>query len=118
MGKWSNANCMGYALGINRWLLVEDWRYRNIEDMTQELVEHYNLKVVKRSEMVLGKTYIAFRVSREDFHFMKRGKDGHWRHKPGWNYVRSIREKDVFANQWRSGMLYYNSRVVLFEVQD
>ena len=54
MSRWSEANCMGYALGINRWLCIDDWRYRRPMDIANELAAHYNLKIVKRKDMVKG----------------------------------------------------------------
>lgn len=118
--RWSEANCMGYALGINRWLCIDDWKYRRPMDIATELAAHYNLKIVKRKDMVKGKIYIVFRKSSVDFHFMKRSKDGHWRHKPGWDHVRSISEKEVFANTWYGSdpWTYYNTTPIVFEVQD
>lgn len=120
VSKWSEANCMGYALGINRWLCIDDWRYRKSMDIATELAARYNLKIVKRKDMVKGKTYIVFRKSSVDFHFMKRSKDGHWRHKPGWARVRSISEREVFANTWYGSnpWTYYNTTPIVFEVQD
>lgn len=116
--QWSQANCMGYALNKNRWMKIPNWENRTTLDIALWLEKQFNLKMVNRSQMVLGKEYIVFRRSQQDFHFMRRSKEGHWRHKPGGNYVRPISEKEVFASQWVSNpWLYYNSTPYIFEVQ-
>lgn len=120
MAKWNKANCMGYALGINEWLTVEpfeaDYNCHNAYKMAKWLARNYNLKPVKRSEMELGKEYIVFRVGKEDWHFVHRSADGHWRHKPGWKPVRAISEKEVFSSAWVNSTLIYNSRPFIFEI--
>ena len=120
MAKWSEANCMGYALGINEWLLVPWWRDSSVKECAEWLADTYNLKIVKKRDMKPGKEYIVFRKSSVDFHFARRSADGHWRHKPGWSYVRPMKEKEVFASYWSnpSGTCWYNSTPVIFEVQE
>lgn len=118
MGKWSRANCMGYALGRNEWMRIPMWECERPITIALYLAETYNLKLVSKSDMVLGKEYIVFRKSSQDFHFAKRSADGHWRHKPGHNTVRPMSEKEVFSGYWQNGMLYYNSTPFIFEVQE
>ncbi len=112
--NWHYANCFGYALGYNHWLGFDS----DYCDAADELMSRFpNLCPVSKDEMVLGKEYIAFRYGREDFHFMKRGKKGHWTHKPGCYPVETISTKDVFAAEWSNedGDIY-NSRIYLFEI--
>jgi hypothetical protein len=103
-------NCMGYALGIKDWLVVG--RYSKAVEYLQS---EYNLTLVNKSEMVLGKRYIAFRYGSDDFHFMKRNEKGHWRHKMGNQKAISISQKNVFNKTgWDFDGLFYNSKVYLF----
>ena len=117
MAKWTKqTNCFGYAVGIPDWLLMENKRLPN-----RELVE-YGLKPVRKSEMVLGKEYVAYRYGKDDFHFMKRTKQGHWRHKQGYKPVTTISQKVVFAKVWHRGKPQefdygvYDSKIYLYEV--
>lgn len=106
-------NCYGYAVGIYEWLLIED-RYSGA---VNELLEKFPyLKLVTRDQVVLGKEYIAFRYTKYDFHFMKRSKQGYWRHKMGSQPAEAIATKDVFASNWDNGIRKYNSKLYLFEV--
>lgn len=111
--KWSNANCMGYALGINKWLYLPYFRERDIIEIVDALEARYNIRRTKRSDMVLGKEYIVLRLGNGDFHFARRSADGHWRHKPGCWYVRSISEQEVFS-KCMSGR--YSSTPIVFEI--
>lgn len=116
--NYRKANCMAYALDINRWLHPRGWDY-DYEVMPQFLAKDYNLKLVEKKDMVLGKEYIAFRWGKErdnDFHFMKRGKQGHWRHKVGSTPVKVISQKEVFSPAWVTNWHSYDSKIYLYEV--
>lgn len=123
MSKWSDANCMGYAFGINQWLKPKicnrdsdnDFSPYSLSHTIPELISRFHLKQVKKEDMVLGKEYIAYRRSRNDFHFMKRNKYGQWRHKPGSCAVQPISEAKVFASKWY-GNSPYQGVIILFEV--
>lgn len=104
--KWNKANCYGYATRNNDWLCT----YGSYKDEVYQFPDY--MVPVKRSEMKLGKVYIAYRFGCDDFHFMRRDEKGHWRHKPGRLKVRDISEKNVFANNWDER---YNSKVYLFQ---
>lgn len=124
-------NCMAYALNRKTWMLPRGWHqftesqdYEAEWNMIENLQSMFNLKLIERKDMVLGKEYIAFRYEQDhfngeigDFHFIKRHKTGHWTHKAGRSPVKGISEKVVFADAWR---LYnnYNSDLYLFEVLD
>jgi hypothetical protein len=88
------------------------------EYAVDELLEkNPSWKLVSRQEMVLGKSYVAFRFGYHDFHFMFRDHRGHWTHKQGGQLVRPISQKEVFANKWvNPGGAFYTSKVNLFEV--
>jgi hypothetical protein len=129
MGVYGRGNnCMAYALGRKNWMLPLGWRAlknkpieRIEEHMATMLGKTFNLKMVSREDMVLGKEYIAFRIAydgyedADDFHFMKRHVSGHWTHKMGSQPVKGISEKVVFSDMWKFGTIY-NGRIYLFEV--
>lgn len=114
MAKWNHSNnCYGYATNTPKWLLIEG----KYSDGVNELLElNPNWKLVEKKDMVLGKEYVAYRYCRHDFHFMRRNKQGYWRHKMGGQPVVAISTKDVFDSVWDSGHRIYNSKLYLFEV--
>jgi hypothetical protein len=116
MSNYRKANCMGYALGVNDWLYFYDITYK---DAVKVLSKHYNLEPVEKKDMVLGKEYIAYRWGKEsnsDFHFMKRGKKGHWRHKIGSLPIEAISQKKVFSPAWVTQWHSYDSKIYLYEI--
>lgn len=116
--KSETYNCFGYALRRKEWLQVRQSGVTYAEWPTAEHVHReFNLKPVVRSEMTLGKEYIAYRYYSGDFHFCRRDKKGHWRHKQGAYTAQAISQKDVFARTWpRSDGYHYNSKIYLFEI--
>ena len=123
-GKWNfRNNCFGYAVNIPRWLLVGSYcsdyddNSSNLAFIEEEAYKRFKLKPVSKKDMVLGKTYVAYRYCARDFHFMKRLPSGHWRHKQGSFPVAPISQKKVFAKGWvREDGVVYNSKLYLFEV--
>lgn len=114
--KWDrHNNCFGYAVDIKEWLLPSNDDSGYWQDMVHELQSDYGLKLVEKSEMVLGKEYVAYRYGSRDFHFMKRDAKGHWRHKMGGRYAQPISQKEVFKKSWYFGGAFYNSKLYLFE---
>lgn len=111
---WDYANCYGYAIDKNRWFVFDD----AYETAVDELIDkNPNWYLVDRKDMVLGKSYVAFRYGYFDFHFMFRDHKGHWTHKQGSQRVQTISQKEVFANHWTNpGGALYTSKVYLFEV--
>ena len=118
--NYRKANCYGYAFGKNKWFLMRSSisciSRKKYQKLADEFESRCGLKRVHRKDMVLGKEYIAFRIGPNDFHFMKRGKNGHWRHKQGGCQITSISQKKVFAPQWFSESLIYDSKIYLYEV--
>lgn len=118
--RWDwRSNCFGYAVNTKKWLLPKAKRKWSFTPL--ELEEEYGLKPVSKSEMVLGKEYVAYRYCSGDFHFMKRDTKGHWRHKMGSLDPVAISQKEVFANAWDFrdlGGRKYNSKLYLFERSD
>lgn len=115
MAKWTNKNnCYSYAVDYpNKWLLINDGDYRG---GVKTLSKVNNFRLVSKQDLELGKEYVAYRYSSSDFHFMKRGKDGHWRHKMGGSPVEAISTKVVFGKVWDLGCHVYNSKLYLYEV--
>lgn len=117
MAKWNGRNnCYSYAIdNPDKWMLINQDDYR--EGVYTLLEANPNFRLVSRNEIKLGKEYVAYRFSYNDFHFMKRGKDGHWRHKMGWSPVLAVSTKFVFSKVWDCGSNVYTSKLYLFEVQ-
>lgn len=137
---YSNANCMGFALRHNSWLVPGNWLHyedyiqevsykeqreeltfhefleERLDLVTKELVSAFNIRVVSREDMEIGKNYIAYREAEADFHFMYRLSSGKWMHKMGSCIVKSISEDEVFSNEWYNGWYSYDSKIILFEV--
>lgn len=106
-------NCMGYALGRKEWLVV-----RPYSDGPRQLEQRYNLKLVSKQDMKLGKKYIGYKYGASDFHFVRRDEKGHWTHKMGTYKIEPISRKKVFADEWVEDWATYNSKLYLFEVLD
>lgn len=117
MATWTRKNnCYSYAAKYpHDWLQVDAWYSR--ENIIEELLERNpNWRPVTKSDLVLGKEYVAFRYGQDDFHFMRRTKTGHWRHKCGSGMVKSVSQKEVFDREWIYAATY-NSKLYLFEVE-
>lgn len=115
MATWHRRNnCYSYAINNpKKWMLINQEDYSNA--VWTLLRANPNWKLVSKEDVVLGKEYVAFRYCATDFHFMKRNKQGYWRHKMGGSPVTAISTKEVFAKTWA---LYhnYNSKLYLFEI--
>lgn len=108
------SNCFGYALGIKRWVCVSNWGRLSNKAIAKRIEEAFNLIPVKKQDMVEGKEYFAIRFSphKDDYHFMWRGKKGHWRHKMGGSPVEAISQKEVFGKAW---LRRYKGHIYLYE---
>jgi hypothetical protein len=110
---WKRANCYGYAADKNKWLNTDG----SYSDMSEELLDRNPSWVrVSKSQMVLGKSYVAFRYGHFDFHFMFRDQRGHWTHKMGGFRVKPISQKQVFNNRWHGDNILYTSSLSIYEV--
>lgn len=130
-------NCGGYALNIFSWYIPHEknniHRYNattekemlNTTDTVVEfmLKEFEDLRVITDLEELQPNEYaIAFRIGgvkgENDFHFMKRGKNGRWYHKQGCLDIQPIGKEKVFADEWVStswmGTCVYCGKLVLF----
>ena len=129
--RLSEYNCGGYALSTYNWFCpntnAEKYYNMDIEERVNYSVRYIirffgkeKIRVIHSIEEKTSTEYIiAFRVGDEDFHFMKRGDNGVWYHKPGSNTIRRIKKEEVFAEKWYSprGWTTYNSKIVLFAMQ-
>lgn len=130
-------NCGGYAFNTFSWYCpYSNNRGRKYNSTTERsmlnttnkavefmLKEFNDLRVITDlKELQLNEYAIAFRIGgvggEDDFHFMKRGKNGKWYHKPGGTEIQFIAKEKVFADKWVSktwaGTYIYCGKLVLF----
>ena len=130
-------NCMSYALGIyDSWLNLESFSqsfscdsitidYEHMEDVfydcCSELEEVYAARRISGPEVQLEESerIIAFRVSADDFHFVRQNSDGTWTHKPGCEYIREMSEEELFSEAWSEEIRVYPyiSTIAFFAVR-
>ena len=125
-------NCAGYALNTFSWYLpcpddvddlddVEWGAYDEIEQnamafrfVTQILNDFPTARLIGSVDELNDDEYaFAFRVGVDDFHFVKRAKNGQWYAKNGSNpRIERMSERDVFHSEWEDGR--YNGAIFLF----
>ena len=121
--RW-DYNCGGYALGIYVWYQFENyldtvWEV-GVEEMTRLCVDAIlrdfpTLRVINDlRELQKNERAIAFRICEKDFHFIMRHKNGHWSHKPGRTFIRSITKAEVFNPKGWELSRVYDGPLVLF----
>jgi hypothetical protein len=109
--QFNQANCYGYAVGVNQWLFAK-YGLQGVETLLKRNPTWF---LIKKKDMKLGYEYVAYRFGEHDFHFMKRDKKGHWTHKLGRGTIQVISQKNVFNGAgWPNG---YTSKVYLFEIR-
>lgn len=126
-------NCAGYALDTQNWYCPyeTDWRgeelfsYFRCSSITEEerLMEVVNnmlsdfkneLRIINDfSELQEDEYAILFKCGHNDFHYVKRGKNGHFFHKrgSGW-YIERMSKEEALGDTWCNGQYY--SRTVIF----
>ena len=131
-------NCGGYALNTFSWYCPHAQnsgrKYRSTTEYGMQITtdnavnfmlkEFKDLRVITDLKELQSNEYaIAFRIGgvggEQDFHFMKRGKNGKWYHKPGGADIQFIEKEKVFANEWVSTTWWgqthpYRGKLVLF----
>ena len=126
-------NCGGYALGTFNWFCpygsyAEDTLYgkrskeTTLKNFTKYILLTFEerIRIISKVEEKTNDEYvIAFRIGYEDFHFMKRGDNGIWYHKPGSNTIRRIKKTEVFSEVWYTpnGYTRYDSEIILFAMK-
>ena len=130
-------NCGGYAFNTFSWYCPHaNNSGRKYHSTTEQgmlnttnnavefmLKEFKDLRVITDLKELQPNEYaIAFRIGgvggEDDFHFMKRGKNGKWYHKIGSLDIQFIKKEKVFADKWVSktwaGTCTYRGKLVLF----
>lgn len=85
--------------------------------ITVMLKEFNDLRIINNLKELCENEYaIAFRIGCgcNDFHFMKRHRNGHWSEKCGGRNIHPVLKKDVFAKQWYNGYDTYSGKLILF----
>ena len=118
-----NYNCAGYALSCFSWYCPFSFHEDNVSECAKQILEDFpNTRIVSSKKDLLPNEYlIAFRTSKTDFHFMRRGKNGVWYQKRGQSpYLIPVKEADVFNKIWPSNLSDggYTSEMVLFAVKE
>lgn len=129
-------NCGGYALGTFTWYRPTNsyrfdfgsidlaYKKNGIENATQKCVEFMlkefanTLRVIQSIEDLAENEYaIAFRISGtawNDFHYIKRAKNGCWYQKQGaCRKITRVPKEEVFADKWVRYPLVYEGQIVL-----
>ena len=129
-------NCGGYALGTFTWYRPTDTfsfdfgsidlanKKNGIEKATQKCVDFMlkefgnALRVIQSIEDLEENEYaIAFRISGtawNDFHYIKRAKNGCWYQKQGaLRQITRVSKAEVFSKQWISFPVKYEGQIVL-----
>lgn len=116
-------NCAGYALNCFSWYCPFSFHEDDVLKCAERILQDFpNTRIIHSKKELLPNEYlIAFRTSKTDFHFMRRGKNGVWHHKRGRNpNIFTIKEKDVFSKIWPSNLSDggYASEIVLFAIKE
>lgn len=127
-------NCGGYALGTYNWFCP----YENDEESERlfEYPEKHDLSVDETAEETTqwmldnipglrrvndiedlhdDEYLIAYKTGWQDFHFMKRSKNGNWWHKMGSGKTVRISKQKVMADTWFNE---YNSKTIFLAKKD
>lgn len=128
-------NCGGFALGLYNWYLpypqemrseisgflggwVHSYR-KTTKIMVKYMVDTLPIRVIKSLKHLDEQTEycVAFRLSKSDFHYVKRYREGVWYHKMGGSYhIEKMKEEEVFFKKgWIGGK--YNSNIILLAVK-
>jgi hypothetical protein len=114
----TQANCLGYALGVKRWVRVVDFDKVPNKILANRFRKAFDLKPIHKNDMALGKEYLAMRFAgKDDYHFIWRGKKGHWRHKMAGTRVESISQREVFYVSWGEWLTKYRGTIYLYEYE-
>lgn len=116
-------NCAGYALGCYSWYCPFSHQVTDFEKNVNQILKDFpNVRKIESSQDLLPDEYmIAFRLSPNDFHFMKRAKNGVWREKRGSQpEIRIVPKSVVFGEVW-SPHRYdggYRGKIAFFAVKE
>lgn len=120
-------NCAGYALGTFSWYCPDDeehspfWtlhgrtREYRVSAIQKMLDEFPNLRLIKNIDECADNEYvIAFRLAKDDFHYIKRGFNKVWYHKRGGGRIERISQDEVFDKTWCGR---YKGKITLFAMR-
>ena len=116
-------NCGGYALGCYSWYCPFAHQVRDFEKNVNQILKDFpNVRLINNTQDLMPNEYmIAFRLSQDDFHFMKRSKNGVWREKRGSQFeIRVVPKSIVFGEVW-SPHRYdngYRGEIAFFAVKE
>lgn len=124
-------NCAGYALNTFSWYLpcddntdLDDQEWGSFDELERNLLTFQFVKkiladfsdvrlIASLDELREDEYAFAFRVGVDDFHFIKRARNGRWYEKRGSNpQIYPMLEKNVFHSEWEDGR--YNGAIYLF----
>ena len=116
-------NCGGYALGCYSWYCPFAHQVRDFEKNVNQILKDFrNTRLVGNIQDLMPNEYmIAFRLSSDDFHFMKRAKNGIWREKRGGqSEIRIVPKSIVFGEVWSPHRCDngYRGKIALFAVKE
>ena len=115
-------NCGGYALGCYSWYCPFAHQVRDFEKNVNQILKDFsNARLIDDIQDLMPNEYmVAFRLSPDDFHFMKRSKNGVWREKRGsQSEIRIVPKSVVFGEVW-SPHRYdngYRGKIAFFAVK-
>ena len=128
-------NCGGYALGTFSWyrpaLKLMDWGDECVSLTPTEVEETYKhcietiltdfptMRVIRKVKDLRANEYaIAFRLGGidgvDDFHFIKRARNGQWYHKRGALAPERISKDKIFEPVWYNSGWLYRGKIILF----
>jgi len=120
-----NYNCGGFAFANFEWYLP--YRYKDLHnwwDYSEEVtLEYYinsmlsdfsNLRLINsEKELQEDEVLILFRIGDDDFHYVRKERNGKYYHKMGARpLIHEMPEHEVYSESWIDGR--YDSRIVMF----
>ena len=123
-------NCGGFALNTFTWYRPMDMydylyyfdtpaeNHQKIEECAEAILNQFPdiRRITDLSQVGKGEYAIAFRITSsildDDFHFIRRGRNGIWYEKMGSNStIKRFPKEEVFANSWHNK---YYGEIALF----
>lgn len=113
-------NCGGYALNVFTWYLPFDrrnecWDFDHIERHVAYMLKEFGgrLRLIEcESNANLYERVVFFRGCSWDFHYVWKGKNGHYYHKMGARKnIEQMKKEEVYGESWCKK---YNGKVYIF----
>lgn len=113
-------NCGGYALNVFTWYLPFnknngyydfDHMERHVAFMLKDFGGRLRL-IENESDALPHERVVFFRGCSYDFHYVYKGKNGHYYHKMGSKkYIEHMKKKEVYGPKW---CCRYNGKIYIF----